>query len=350
MKDKTIGWLFGGALLTILVIVGAFTNWYGFAASTAQLGGGSGSTAVVQTSSSCPDTGYTVYNSRVKNSANTTGAEYLAQTLYIYTKTNGVLTYYGSTATATTGSFNATNVPCGKMIVVKGVGDTTGGSAIEDEFLATGVSVERVYEAADIATLQIRAYNSVYGALYVNTSATSSNSAYVAEGEPTYIQGTLQHDTFNVTTSEEMFVRYWLQAAQTDGLYGDTGKTGATYMLVAYDNTKWDDATLSVTQNGKVLTATTDVPSYADLVSKYSESGKKIYKMDAIGGTVNDVVVRVTPKAGVDPAAADNIQTDIVSTTNYLSADGVTVKNGIVKDDTSYTVALEVQDITIDIN
>lgn len=292
----------------------------------------------------CPTTLTTSEYFDVYNPLNLTGSENYDVTAYLYKVENGQESLV-QTITDTTAASTAISLDCGKQYILKPIATDAAsgdGSKIQKivggtgtitpegylSFVATGGVQNYKLYIDQVATIQAKAYDNIAKGNMVNYTpdllgATGYKGTGVAWWSTT--NGTLYDETqgFDVT--------YTLQAIQTDTNFNDKG----WYVLLKFATAKWDTPTVYV--NG---VKATNVKGSLDTYESAAWSAYDyVYftNVDVLdGGDTADVRVVNQLKPGVAGATAD-VTIDFGAAGAYLSVDGVTVKNGAVKDDSGQT-------------
>ena len=340
-------------VLTI-AIVGNMFGWFG---TTQSVSGGTTTTNYVMTGATgtCPDTKTTSLTIDVKNTANETGSEGFDITGYLYKIVDGEEEYVTSITDTTDPT--ATSIECGYEYVFKPVstdgasGDEghftkvlSGDARIKDGWLyftADGAKKNIIVGMDQHATLKCRAYDNNQKALMYDSSD-ASNSDY--ETDPVTFTST----TDNTTATDESLgldIEFECLAVESDTNYNDRG----IWVLIDAPTNTWKEPSVYV--NGAKLSEA------SDLMTNYERRAYSDYEYAFLipesvvvkdGGEGMDVRVVMDLLDGVSSAGADP-QIDFAPRASYLSTDGVNVKVGAVKDDSSTTQIYSIYDITVDV-
>jgi len=303
--------------------------------------------------STCPTDGDSDLKINVYNPLNTSGSENYDVTLYGFTGDS--LAY---TITDTT-SPTATTVNCGENILFKPIG-TTGASGDKSYIVSasgTGGDISVVDGNVNIkptkgttnvilqmqqhATLECKAYDNFNkGLMYDNGD--SSNTDYETDGV------TWTSTTDNSTAYSEandIDIDFTCRAIQTDTDYNDRG----IWVLIEAPAAVWDEPTVLL--NGvRLAEATTQLnnderKAYADYEYVYLIPQNTVIED---GGDGFDLTVRMELSEGVSSATADP-EIDFAVRTQYLSTDGMSVKEGSVTDASSPAQIISLYDMTLDV-
>jgi hypothetical protein len=115
--------------------------------------------------------------------------------------------------------------------------------------------------------------------------------------------------------------------------------------------TEWDEPT--VRYEGVTLTEISGLDESVGGLTSYEAKQFASYEYTYlittnVEDTKRELCIDYVACAGCDPST--DLQIDFAARGNYLSVDGMTVKQGAARDDSSYTVVFTVQDITWDIS
>lgn len=344
------------AALLIFAAIFGLVAWNQGWFTTGQAGGDGGPGAIP---SKCPDTGYTDFIPEVYNMLNTTGSETYDNTGYLLRKgTDGTWKEY-KTITDTTDP-TAVDIECGyqykfclvasdsdggdnsliKEVIKGGTLDSSDGCVFVE---ATGADLDLKVKAEQHDVLTFRVWDKV-DARYAYDSGDADNTVFEADGT-TFRDGD-NATAFVVGAGGYLDFRIEMKGADADQDFQD----GYTLVLV---------------EVGTSATATYETPDVrfegsplADIKTSLTPEEQAqfsaydwVFKIPAtnnIRDTAKYVDFYIKAKAGQNPST--DVEVDFATAGNYLSADGVSIKHGAAKDDSSYTVTYTVQDVTIDIS
>jgi len=306
--------------------------------------------------SACPDDGDTSFIVQMFNSLNDTGAETFDVTGYLYQQDpeTGEWDYVTSLTDFTNPS--AVTIDCGyryRLCTVAADADGGDNSVIKAIKTGTGyidsmgcavfeakrsnVYVNLDGEQHDV--LNFRMYDNV-DARYAYDSGDASNTDWEADG--VIFRDGDNATAFAVGSGGYLDFCIELKSPTTDEDFADA------YVLVLIEAPldKWNEPT--VTYDGTVLEDIKDsglTPEESDAFSSY----EYVYKITGdIKDKVHKLCVYMEACSGCDPTA--DVEVDFASAGNYLSVDGVTVKQGAAKDDSANTAVFTIQDVTIDVS
>ncbi len=353
---KTTGWLL---IIVVAVFLAWNAGWIHIPAQSASPEPDEGNNNVPpSTFLRCPDDGTTNLKIEVKNTANDTGSEAFDVTGYLYKLVDGREQYV--TAITDTTDPSATEIDCGYDYVFKVVGtngasgDTSyikkvfsgdGDVKVQNGnlyFTASGPSENIVIGMDQHATLECRAWDYNQGD-FIYDSSDTSNTDY--ETDPVTFTST----TDNTTPMDETLgldIGFKCRAVESDTNYNDRG----VLVLVEAPTNTWDEPVVYL--NGQKLSEATTLlndderRAYADYEYVYLIPASVNIKDGAEG---IELRFKMDLLSGVSSASADP-EIDFAVRTQYLSTlDGITVKQGAVKDDSSTTQIIDIYDITVDV-
>lgn len=326
----------------VVILIAAGVVYFGFPAIKERFG----SVAGVDLVAACGDDKQATVTLNLANGLNTSGAEVFDATYYMI----GAEGDY-ETGTATTGETETLN--CGEeytLYVVAEDADNGDNSKATDIVLGVGAKIVdgNVVFTPNKDQYALRWKGSQHGVLefkaWDNDAAgwmcDSDDSCSAYETDGVTFESTTNGTALAVGSGGQLDLTITARATRTDTDFSDF----YTLILVEAPVATWEEPIVKVDgvrlydQKGSLT------PEEEKQFSSY----EYIYKLEKpIDYAGVDIDFHMDALAGVDPSTDPQI--DFAAAGNYLSVDGVTVKRGAAKDDSSSSVVYTVQDITIDI-
>lgn len=312
--------------------------------------GGSGKADV----SNCGDTKTSGLKFQVYNRLNDTGAENYDMAGELYKLIDNKWVHEASIVDTT--SPTATTVDCGfnyRFCGIRANADggnnslftsvKSGNAEIDDDGCVLipvetpTVNINLNSEQHDVLTFRI--YDNV-DARYAYDTGDADSTVFEADGT-TFSDGD-NTTAFAIGTGGYFDACIEFKGASIDEDFADG------YVLVAVEAplSEYAEPTVKVDGVKKSDISDTGLTAYEE---KQLSGYEYVYKFDMdILDDVHELCVYITAASGQDPST--DLQFDFLTSGNYLSVDGITVKHGAAADDASNTVVFTVQDVTVDMS
>ena len=361
MAGKSSNWL-GLAAIVFIAVIGALYVTGNFnlpmqVVQTGQTGTGAGTT-IPTTLPTCPDTMQTTLTINWQNVKDTTQSDTFDITAYLY-KVNGNDVVYDSSITDTTSG--SKTLDCGATYYICPVSaDGYGGDNSKIYNIVSGNAQIVSYNGAQCvkittkgASMSLTVGGSRHGALefrvfdllnndYVYASAASSALTYQT-GDTTYKTTTSNSSANAVGTAGELHYKVEFRANATNHDWADQG----FYILVDASTTKWNIPTVVLDNieltDVKGSLTTEEAAAYSDYEYVYRVDKEVVNKLHYL-----DFYIKAL--SGVNPGASDDVKIKFAPIGQYLSVDGITVKKGAIKDDSSKTAVFTATELTFDVS
>lgn len=348
--EKSPGMFF--LMLGILALLSIF-GWAAYQGGLFSSGGVNGDKE--SPSGFCPTDGDTSFTLDVYNGRNTTGAEGFDVGAYIYAEEG--TSWVRKAAITDTTSPSATLIDCGFNYRVCAVasnsdggdnsvftGVRSGDAEIDEngcvEFEADRSNEAIIVDAEQHDVLTFKLYDKV-DARYAFDTGDAEAVTFEADGV-TFTDGD-NATAFALASGGYLDFSLEVKGADEDEDFVDA------YVLILIEAPVAEYKEPVLKYEGQTLTDISD-DGLTDYEDKQFSSYEYIYKVSKkdIGSQPKTVSFYMEAVSGANPST--DVQIDFASAGNYLSTDGVSIKQGAAADDASNTVVFAVQDVTVDVS
>jgi len=294
----------------------------------------------------CIETSTSTLYVRARNNLNTTGEDWANTSVYVLQDTGGgMMDIAGPVSIASNSTYQSVaTVSCGYPVKLIGVGGDDLLYSWERSFTPTVSSHYTQLNGKETGDIQWQAYDNTLSAYYISDRSGNPSTGWTDNATvDVYSDGS--NTSITVDSGGEFEATIWTKSSSTIQEFGGDG-TG--YAIVSFDNTDYDEASISFRQDGRPLSTVSanELPGMAYISSDYTDDVYYFKMESGIGNSKTVFDVSLTAQQGSSDES--DIYVDFVQKTKYRSITGG-FNEGVVDDTSSRNYVITKQSMKFDI-